>query len=283
MNLRESAMNFRKIISLTALLSFVFLMVTSIVLFVLPQGRVAYWSGWTLLGLSKPQWSHLHVNIGLMFWVTMFLHTYLNFKSIMNYLKNKAKNLVVFTSEFNISLAILLVFGVGTYFQVPPFSLVQGLGESFKESASEEYGEPPYGHAELSSVKVFTQKTGMDLNTGMENLKAANIEFDSPKDTMMSIAVRNNMTPKDVYNAMKPKAVEDAPKTLPPHPKPGFGKRTLSDVCVEYDLNGAQVLEILKAEQIDATIDMGIKTVAEKNQVSPIDIYTIIKNGVTAK
>ena len=39
-----------KITSLTAFLSFIFLLITSIVLYVVPHGRVAYWSDWRLWG-----------------------------------------------------------------------------------------------------------------------------------------------------------------------------------------------------------------------------------------
>jgi hypothetical protein len=39
-------MKLRKITSLTALLSFVLMLVTSIILYIVPQGRVAYWADW---------------------------------------------------------------------------------------------------------------------------------------------------------------------------------------------------------------------------------------------
>mgnify|MGYP000181594178 CR=1 FL=1 len=39
-------MKIRKIASLTALLSFVVVIVTSIVLYIVPQGRIAYWADW---------------------------------------------------------------------------------------------------------------------------------------------------------------------------------------------------------------------------------------------
>ena len=46
-------MNMRKITSLTALISFVLLLVTSIILYILPSGRVAYWAGYRLWSLSS--------------------------------------------------------------------------------------------------------------------------------------------------------------------------------------------------------------------------------------
>ena len=48
-------MKVRRLVSFTALTSFVLLALTGIMLFLSPQGRVAYWSGWRLLGLSREQ------------------------------------------------------------------------------------------------------------------------------------------------------------------------------------------------------------------------------------
>lgn len=279
-----SIMKFRKITSLTALLSFIFLLLTSIILFIVPHGRVAYWSDWRLWGLNKTQWADLHTNGGVLFLLAIFLHTYLNWKPIVNYLKNKSRNLVVLTKEFNLAMALLLVFCIGTYFQVAPFSWILSWGESFKDAATEKYGEPPYGHAELSSLKMFTQRMRIDLAEGMSNLRNAGMKFDNEKQTILAIAALNNITPKEVYNAMKPANGDDnSSPTLPQNPKPGLGKRLLKDLCAEYNLDETSVLEILKAEQIDAKMDMKIKTIAEQNQMSSVDVYMIIKNATLKK
>lgn len=55
----------RKITSLTAFLSFFMMLLTSVVLYLTPQGRVAYWADWRLLGLSKEQWGAIHILIVL--------------------------------------------------------------------------------------------------------------------------------------------------------------------------------------------------------------------------
>jgi len=67
-------MNMRKITSLTMLISFVLLVLTSVILYIVPQGRVAYWADWHLLGLSKSQWGNLHINLGFLFLLAGFLH-----------------------------------------------------------------------------------------------------------------------------------------------------------------------------------------------------------------
>jgi len=49
------------------MLAFIGMAVTSLILFIVPQGRVAYWADWRLLGLSKTDWGNIHINLGLLF------------------------------------------------------------------------------------------------------------------------------------------------------------------------------------------------------------------------
>ena len=99
-------MSLRKITSLTLGFSFLILALTGIILYFVPQGRIAYWADWRLWNLSKTQWTNIHINLALLSVVAGILHTYYNWRSIMLYLKNKAKQLKVFTLNFNIALLI---------------------------------------------------------------------------------------------------------------------------------------------------------------------------------
>ena len=67
------------------------MVLTSIILYLMPQGRVAYWADWRLLGLSKEQWGALHLNMGVLFILSLLLHLYYNWQPLLNYLKNTRK------------------------------------------------------------------------------------------------------------------------------------------------------------------------------------------------
>jgi len=157
----------RKITSMTMFISFILLVLTSIILYIVPHGRVAYWADWHLWGLTKTQWGNLHINLGFLFLFAGFLHMYYNWAVITAYMKNRAREMKVFTPSFNMALFLSLVVGVGTYFEVPPMSSVITLSESIKNAASEKYGEPPYGHAELSSLnsrrRIYNSRTAKTL------------------------------------------------------------------------------------------------------------------------
>jgi Domain of unknown function (DUF4405) len=278
-------MSIRRIASLTAFLAFFVVLLTSIVLYIVPQGRVAYWADWRLWGLTKEQWGAIHINVGFLFLLSLALHIYYNWKPIVLYLKNKAKQLKVFTKEFNVALILILIWIVGTYAGIPPFSTIIKISDAFKASAAQKYGEPPYGHAELTSLKTFAKKMGLDLKSGMALLKEAGYEVDNAAQTLKIIAKNNGVSPQQIYLVMrrgsdKSSVFSGKAQKLPDTPAPGTGNITLADFCIQYHLNIKVILRSLKEAKITSKEEMTIKQIAEKNQTSSIDIYERIKSIV---
>ncbi|MFA6901084.1 MAG: DUF4405 domain-containing protein [Desulfurivibrionaceae bacterium] len=274
-------MNLRKITSLTALVSFVLEMLTSVILYIVPQGRVAYWSDWRLWGLSKTQWGSLHVNLGVLLLFAICLHTYYNWNPIVAYLKTRTAELRIFTTDSTVALILCLVFALGTYLEVPPFSTIIAIGDQIKESAAKKYGEPPYGHAELSSLTTFSKKVELDLDTSLTRLAAAKIRVTDPNLSIAEIAKMNHLSPKTVYQAMLPPEQPGQSKTLPANPPGGFGKKPLVDICHEYDLNIKAVLRGFADHKISATETMTIKEIAAANNTSPMDIFEALRQVAT--
>ncbi|MFC1816530.1 DUF4405 domain-containing protein [Thermodesulfobacteriota bacterium] len=279
-------MNMRKITALTALISFLVLVVNSIVLYIVPHGRVSRWANWRFWGLDKDEWVAQHIIIGLLFLIAIFLHIYYNWKPIVSSLKNKAKQLKIFTKEFNVALIITIICTVGAYVTIPPFNWVLDLSESLKEAAAVKYGDPPYGHAELSTLKSFIRRTGLNLAESIERLRKAGIKFENEKQTLLEIAKINKISPQQVYLAMKPvEPVEEAgkPKKMPDSAIAGTGKRSAKDLCRMYGLDITTIMKGLVDYNISATADMSLRAIAEQNDIGPRDIYDIIKKIVEAE
>lgn len=267
----------RKVISLTALTAFIFMIVSSIILYTVPEGRVAYWADWHLWGMTKTTWGHIHINLGVLFLISMILHVYLNWTPIVSYLKNKAREMRVFTKDFNVALIITAVVIIGTYLMVPPFSTIINISEGFKKAGSEKYGEPPYGHAEVSSVQILAKRMGWDITETREKLSAANIAIPGPKATIKDIAEQNKMTPQQVFLVMKPEERPEDAKTMPEEHPAGLGKLLLSELCRNYELITSDVVRGLKTKNIEAKGDMTIKDIAQNHQMAPSDLYYVIK------
>jgi hypothetical protein len=272
-------MKLRKITSLTALLAFFFLVVTSIVLYVVPQGRVAYWADWRFLGLTKVDWGNIHINLGLLLLLAMLLHVYYNWKPIVSYLKNRSRQLRILTPEFNVAFLVTFLFVAGTYLTLPPFSWVLDLNESLKVAGARKYGEPPYGHAELSSLKAFARKTGLDPQQSVQQLQAAGYRADSVEQTLAELGRINRVPPQQLYQAMQPEPVQSSGPSvqLPESPPPGTGNLTLADLCAFYDLDLDGVLAGLAKDNIRVSKDDTLKNAAAKHQLSPVDLYDRIR------
>jgi hypothetical protein len=276
-------MNIRRITSLTAALSFIMMVLTSVILYIVPQGRVAYWADWKLWGLTKTDWGNIHINLGLLFLIALFLHIYYNWKPLINYLKDKARSLKVFTPEFNAALVVTITFTVGTYLMLPPFSWVMSLNDYFKDTGTAKYGEPPYGHAEFSSLKTFAKKMNLDLSKSMVLLSSAGYAVEDTSLTLQIIAKQNDIPPQRIYETIKPAAIVSESKsenetTMPETAAPGTGNLTLADFCAQFSLNIKQVIRELKTQGITSSAELTLKQIAEQNQTSPIDLYEAIKS-----
>lgn len=268
----------KKVASLTAFLSLFFVMLTSAVLFIIPHGRVAYWANWELWSLSKDQWTAIHINAGILFLIAVVVHTCFNWKNIVLYMKNKRRHLQVFTRDFNIALVLTLLFVTGAQFGMPPFSTIIAVNEHIKDAAARKYGEPPYGHAELSSVRVFAKHMDIALASALQKLETADYRIASASKSLKEIAVANHVSPQEVYLAMiEPADSTGKSEKMPLKPVKGVGKLTLEELLTRYSLNTDAVTKTLKEKNIRWQSGMTLKQIAESNGLSPIDVYDNIR------
>lgn len=266
----------KKVVSVALTIDAVVIIITSLILFIVPHGRVAYWSNWKLWGLTKTEWANIHINTGFLFIILAAFHFYFNWKPFLSYLKNKARDFRLFTREFNIAFLLILVTLIGTYFMVPPFSSVINLGESIKDNAGLKYGEPPYGHAELSGLNVFCEKVDLDLEEALIRLKEKGIAVKSAKQKIGVIAEENNLTPKELYMIMKETESVSQIEAMPATPNPGTGNKRLADLCNQYGLDIKKTVQYLKENKITANPEYSIKRIAENNALDAHDVYSII-------
>lgn len=263
----------RRLISLTAMLSFIFTVVTSVILYISPLGRIAFWADWTLWGLSKEQWGDLHVTVGTLLLIALVLHVYYNWKSIVAYL-SQSKKVVIFTRDFNVALVIVLVVCFGTYANVPPFSSILELSESIKNKATITYGEPPYGHAELTPLAQLAPKIGMTPEQMVTALANAGYAATSQTTSLLELARKYKVSPQQVYKALQ----LDAPAGgMPATPPTGTGNLSLDTISTKYGLDTQQVVQFLAKNGVTAQGEMTLKVIGEKNNKGSSDIYNLIR------
>ncbi|QJB55424.1 DUF4405 domain-containing protein [Pseudodesulfovibrio sp. zrk46] len=267
----------RKITSLTSFISFIVTLITSVVLYVVPQGRVAYWADWHLMGLSKEQWGDIHITVGTLFLVMLFIHLWLNWKPIMSYMKNKSREMVVMTAPMIISVLLTLFVAVGTLFHLPPMQQLLDLGASIKDAAAETYGNPPYGHAELSPLKKFCGFLGFDAKEALAALQQAGYEGVTLESRIVDIAASKGVSPQQVLNTIRGALGGDPFAGLPAMPPEGTGKLRFADLCTSFGLPLDDALSKLASLSIQADGDMTMKEIGNKNGISPKEVYNALR------
>ncbi len=283
-------MNMRKITSMTLLVSLIVVVVNSVVLYIVPEGRVAHWANWIFLGLTKEEWGAQHLTVGTLFLIAGLLHIYYNWSAITAYMKNKARELKIFTPSLLIAVLLTLIVVIGTYFNIPPMSTLVEFSDAIKADGAVKYGTPPYGHAELSSLKGFAQKEQLDLEKSITLLQAAGVQVESANESLKAIAAKNELSPQQVYEIIKAAKIKEAVSpagvsavtasgggVLPEEPEAGFGKKTLAQVCTELGLEPVVIVARLKKMGITAEPEMIIRKIAAGGGKEPLDIYQAIR------
>jgi len=265
-------MKYQRFISLSAGLTFILVFISSGILYFIPDRKVASWDDWRFLGLDKQQWDNLHINLGILFLILMIWHIYYNWKPIKNYLKVK-KELKIFTKEFNIALLLVTVFTIGTIKMYFPFSFLVNIGNGIKAINSLKSSNPPYGYAEYSSLEDFCKITNIDLNNSIKKLKKSHIKFKSEKDTLKDIALKNSITPKIIYEAIKDK---NNKLKLPSELPIGIAHKTFSLLSQEYDIDLEKFFIHLKKYGIKTKKSMTFKRLAKENGLHPAHLYSLL-------
>jgi hypothetical protein len=192
----------------------------------------------------------------------------------------------IFTPAFTVALAVNLAVLGGTLLHLPPFSSILEFGHSFKEAAAVKYGEPPYGHAELSSLALFAKRTGLELASIKADLDKAGIRFTGEDQTILAIAQANHITPKAVYDALQMGAAnkgDSKTSPLPDQPFPGMGRMPLKELCTQYGLNQQQIVSALAAKGITADPEKSLKEIAGEHRTDPHALFALIHEATTQK
>jgi len=268
----------RRIVSLTGFLSFVLLLLTSIVLYYQPHGRVAYWADWRLLGLGKEQWDALHISLGALFIVSGLVHVWYNWKAVTTYMKNKARELIILTPPMTAALVVTLYFTLGALWGWPGIQQLLQFSEYLKDGHVVEYGNPPYGHAELSTLDEFAGIMKLDVQQMVQALEEQGVPA-RPESTLLDLARGANSSPKELYDVIRSGLNLDPFAALPSRPPEGSGKLPLKELCNVYGLPWETVARRLREAGIEPTPQATLQKLADDHGVPPLDVYSILRTG----
>jgi hypothetical protein len=136
---------------------------------------------------------------------------------------------------------------------------------------------------------MFAQRDALDLETSLKLLADANIAVENPKQTIKEIAKNNSLAPQQIYETIKPAKIQieepvqpDGTKVFPDAPKPGWGKKKLSEICNEYGLNIDEILKQLDQKNITATKEATVKEIGAENDLDPMGVFEALHDIVNS-
>ncbi len=272
----------RGLTSLFTLAGFLVMSATGLVLFLVPEGRVAFWVDWRFLSLSKANWGDIHILSSILFIVAGGLHIYFNWKSLLNYLRNRITGGVKLKKEIALSVGALIVVWVSAVYRLPPLVYVLDLSELLKSSwVTHKEHEPPFGHAELVSLTVFCKKTGIPLDGARTELEKNGWTNIDPDRTLKELARANDSSPLALYRILRklePTPSIELPAVLTPQAVEelfadrGVGNKSVTDIAKQVHLQPSTIIARLAAKDIEADPEASLKTVAKQHDLVPLEL-----------
>jgi hypothetical protein len=230
----------RGLVSLLTLSGFLMMTITGAVLYITPRGRIAYWTDWKLLTLTKEDWVNIHILSLFLFVTAVVFHIYYNWTPLVRYIMDKMSNGLRLKKEMEIALSLCILIFVSALYRIPPLQYFIDLNETVKRSwiTTKEY-EPPFGHAEQLSLTAFTKKMGIDFDDALTALESQGVKVNNAEYSLKNIARSNDITPMTLYTVIRKFARTDSrgkmafsydavPEQLRGK---GLGKMTLPKVC----------------------------------------------------
>jgi hypothetical protein len=249
---------------------------SGLTLFVTPPGRVANWSNWTFLSLTKSQWQSVHTIIAFLFVAAAAFHLFFNWKVITSYLRTRLEEGMRRKRELALAGVVVIILLTITIADAPPASLVMDFGSDLKNSWVTRDEEPPLPHAELLTLGECAERLSIPTADLRSRLRLEGIDVDTPSATLGEIADRNGLTPLELYGKMERNATRS---TTRPAPGSGYGRRTVAQIAEQLAIPVDTALGRLNRHGISAGAQSMLRDIASTYGLTPSEIADHIHGG----
>ncbi len=297
----------RNFVSLFIAWSGLISIISGIILYLAPAGRVAFWVNWHLFGLTKKQWEAVHTVTSFFLAIFIIWHLILNWKAFVAYMRDKVKKINFTVPEFLWSLVFTAVLTVMSIYSIPPVSYIMDFGEYLTESWESKAVTPIIPHAEKLTLKEYCEKVNFSLDRAIKRLEVFNVKGVSPDKTLEKIAKENGIAPKDIADMLnyqktmkKPDSPEASPKETTSENKPHnlgtpgrirqgqsqpqglqglmyIGKMTLSEFCDRAGINIVEAKKLLNKRGLNNVDENStLREIARENGLIPREVGEIL-------
>jgi hypothetical protein len=257
--------------------TFLIMLVTGIVLFVAPHGRIARWNDWRLLGLALDPWTRIHVLASFLFVLAIPVHLFFNWKPFTKYLADRWHEHLRPRLELVSGVAVALLLAILAGFGLPPAAQLLAWQEEIKSSWQHAgAAEPPFGHAEELPLPELARRTGLDLEATLSLLEKRGFRVERMETSLLDAAHALGTTPVTLFAELPKKPA--APPSLAERygPGSGVGRKTVAQVAGELGVPLEEALRRLAAKGVPASPEAPLRSLAEGAGGESLDLVRAI-------
>ena len=266
--------NCRAFISVLAAFTFLAMAVTGLVMFFAPSCRIARDTSWTVGGYSKEQWTAVHVWFSIAFVLASAFHVYLNWAALTNYFKTKLHQGFALRPEWVSALVICGVIGLGTVYEVAPFSLLTAWKETFKRG---EGGSAAGGQGWRGGRGSLQQ--GQDYLGSPSSSTASSSETSEKRSggqgACDSPGQSQNATQQQGQGGTCTETQMQRPAAGPAGY--GMGQQTLGQFCAEQGIELSWAISRLQSRGFTARQTMTMREIADSAGVHPRELRSLLQ------
>jgi hypothetical protein len=192
----------RKFISFSVLVSFIILAVSGVMMYLRPEGSIARWSGWKLLGLDKRAWEGVHIGLALTFAILALVHVILNWRLLASYLRRRIRKSVLPGKELAAAvLFVIAVLGLSLA-QGRPLSNLMSWRATIKNGRNIVETAPPALDADKLPLSEIARLLNVETGDIVRTMTGQGFEVHGPEDTLEKIAAKAGSTPEKIYGRL---------------------------------------------------------------------------------
>ncbi|HSK11423.1 MAG TPA: DUF4405 domain-containing protein [Vicinamibacterales bacterium] len=202
---RRSPFRWRSFVTSGLALSFLVAAVSGVVLFVRPEGSLARWVGWSVLGADKKQWEALHIASVVLLIALSAVHAWYNWRPLLAALSTRlspGRRGFGLGRETAAAAALVGVLAAASLLDWQPISAINDLRASIKDGKFTVVAPPPDMNADELSLRDVCVRLDLPTEKAVANAKGRGIVIGDPSKTLGAIAEEVGLSPEAVYRAI---------------------------------------------------------------------------------
>jgi len=201
---------------------FLLVLVSGVVLYISPRGRVANWTGWSVLGLDKEGWASFHTAMASVFLVVALIHLCLNWRMFWGYIKKKAAWSLNLKVELVAAAIGTTAVAAAALSFAPPFGAIVAGRSFFRDYWESHSPAAPVPHAEEFTLQRLARIAGVSVDQIVDALDQLGAKQATAESTLAQAAADSGTTPNRLFRQLAeqfPQLSDSAARG----PRGGFG------------------------------------------------------------